>query len=611
MCSRNNQWFASVVMGALLTSVAWLAAPVLADDAAEQIKELTRKISSIQRNISTSPTRAETEWLQAREVLNQLKAATPNNDKIPALEKQLTDLGVKLEKRLGHPLGESAAEKPAPTEEDKDKDKTPPSSSGAAAASGLPNTVTSRLDKMNQALDAVESALEKNQLQSAKRKLSEAQKAMDEIQQRYAKNIPADNAQMKAATERLAAVGEKYTQAESTAAAAAAAEAQKQEKCQAQSKEWMAKFSPFFDYKSDQYLLMGSSFNTAEEDVKQKCRQAYAQANELMATYKNTDFPYGKTQELKYLEQQLTGYLTIYNEGETRAQQELACGPWVGKLRQYADVGAGSDKYLIVGATFGEDEINRRAALLEEAKALWGEYEKAQFPLGKTAQLVQLEKDMQQKLQEMPESLRQSRALVSGDLEKEFDRVLGYLNQDTGWRTDESKTPNIVMQRDVEPLQEALKRFASTVQPDDAKLAALRDKLAQIEKADQENRAVRAKRTYLAPDKYAGDDADALRRKVEDIVKEKVDGAKPLRITLPAAAWKEESVVEWTDTTHTALRHRITRFMTTQVAAKSPDGKVYLHSVHLAADRQSDGSWGALYGHIMWSDWMAEENVKK
>jgi len=80
---------------------------------------------------------------------------------------------------------------------------------------------------------------------------------------------------------------------------------------------------------------------------------------------------------------------------------------------------------------------------------------------------------------------------------------------------------------------------------------------------------------------------------------------------LPNDTWKEESVVEWTDTTRTALRYRNTRSMTAHTAAKAPDGKVYLHAVHLACDRQSDGSWGPLYGHIMWSDWMAEKNVEE
>lgn len=46
-------------------------------------------------------------------------------------------------------------------------------------------------------------------------------------------------------------------------------------------------------------------------------------------------------------------------------------------------------------------------------------------------------------------------------------------------------------------------------------------------------------------------------------------------------------------------------------AAKANDGRVYLHSVHLASNRQSDVQWDPLYGHIMWPDWMAEENVNQ
>ena len=74
---------------------------------------------------------------------------------------------------------------------------------------------------------------------------------------------------------------------------------------------------------------------------------------------------------------------------------------------------------------------------------------------------------------------------------------------------------------------------------------------------------------------------------------------------------REEEILEWTDTTKTTARCRITKSMTAQAAAKDDDGKVFLHSVHLANDRKSDGRWGPLYEHIMWSDWMAEENVNK
>ncbi len=165
------------------------------------------------------------------------------------------------------------------------------------------------------------------------------------------------------------------------------------------------------------------------------------------------------------------------------------------------------------------------------------------------------------------------------------------------------------MKRDMDPLHKALERYAGTVAVDDPKLASLSEKMALIEKTDGENRAVRAKRTFMAPDRYSGSDAEALRQKSNDIVKEKSAGI--LRVTLPAEDWKEKQGWEWTDTTKTASRYRVTKSMTTQVASKGGDGRVYLNRVHLASDRKSDGSWGPLYGHIMWSDWIAAENVNK
>jgi len=167
------------------------------------------------------------------------------------------------------------------------------------------------------------------------------------------------------------------------------------------------------------------------------------------------------------------------------------------------------------------------------------------------------------------------------------------------------------MERDLKPLRAAIDRYATTVEQGDAKLSMLQKMMKKIEERDRKNRAIGAERTFMIPDNYSGGDTDALRQKVEEILKKKYAKALKLRVTLPAENWKEESVVEWTDTTKTVVQHRNTRFMTTQVAAKGADGKVYLHSIHLACNRQSDGNWGPFYGHIMWTDWMAEKNVNK
>lgn len=564
-------------------------------------KQIERNLSRIKRGIATGPSRAEKDMLETRKLLAQLKEAAPDHAKLATLEKTAADLTEKLEKRLGHPVGGSATQ----------EETKPAAPSQPTAPSNLPSSVVSRLKRMETALNAVVTALEKNQMQTAGTKLKQAQKLMDEIQTRYGSKIPAGDTQMKAATERLATIAAKFKQAESAAAADAATAAAAKQQKEAQSKEWLDKFAPFYDTKSGKYLLIGAAFNRASEAEQEKCRQAFAEANQLMAAYQKTDFPHGKTQELTFMEQRLAGTLKIYNEGAARARQEEACRPWVEKLRPYVAVGAGSQKYLVSGITLSEPDIQERAALLKEAQTLWPEYEKAEFPLGKTDQLLDLEAKMKERLQEMPEELRRSRALIGGDIEKEFDRILGYLQRDTGWQSDPTKKPNIAMERDIMPLEKAIERYAGTVDAGNAKLATLKQKLTQIKELDQMNRAVRAERTFMLPDRFAGEGTDELRAKVDEIVKEKSASGKALRITLPAEAWQEESVIEWTDTSRTQLRHRVTRFMTAQAAAKATDGKVYLHGVHLANDRQSDGTWGPLHGHIMWSDWMAEQNVDK
>jgi hypothetical protein len=575
-----------------------LTATAAGNDTAKQIE---RQLSSIKRNIPTSPSQAEEEWLEARDLLTELEKSAPNDSKLPKLQKDIEELGQKLEKRLGHPIGGSA---PEVKKEDVPK-------SQQTETSGLPNSVTSRISTINAALDAVETALAKNQLQTASTKLKNAQKIMDEIHDRYSDKIPDGNEDIKAVTYRLNEVSAKYNQAETAAAKASAEELESQEKKEAQSREWIEKFSPFVDPKSDLYLRIGSDFNNSAKDEQKKYREAYAKANAMMEKYQNTDFPYGKTQELTFLEPRITSNLKYFNESESRLQQEESCREWVDKLRAYADVGAGSKKYLILGITMNQEQISEREALLNEAEAVWVEYQKADFPHGKTPELLDLEKEMQEKLTEMPEALRKSKALLAGDLEGELDRILTYLEKDTGWKNDTSKTPNIVMERDIKPLREELDRYASTVDSSDTTLLKLKDKFTRIDQTDKKNRAIRAERTFMEPDLYKGNDAEVLKERIEEIIKEKLPDVKVLRVTLRAQNWKEESVWEWTDSTHTASRFRITKFMTTQAAAKGNDGKVYLHSVHLASDRQSDGTWGPLYGHIMWSDWMAEENVNK
>ena len=114
----------------------------------------------------------------------------------------------------------------------------------------------------------------------------------------------------------------------------------------------------------------------------------------------------------------------------------------------------------------------------------------------------------------------------------------------------------------------------------------------------------------MLPDKFGGRDGKKLAAKARDVLKAAHAAAKPLRTTIISEDWKEERVVEYTDTTKTQVRYRVTRSVTAQVAGKVEDD-VFLYTIHLAQDRKADGKWGLLHGHVMFTDAMLEANVKK
>jgi hypothetical protein len=185
------------------------------------------------------------------------------------------------------------------------------------------------------------------------------------------------------------------------------------------------------------------------------------------------------------------------------------------------------------------------------------------------------------------------------------------MDRDTNWKTDTSKKPATIMARDLVPLREGIAKFAGTVKAGDPKLVELQAKLKAVETKDAEHRAIRAKRTFQAPDGYTGSDIDALKAKAKTVAAAAHAKGSVLRVTVPSKDWAIEDVVEHTDTTKTALRHRITRSVRSQVAVKDGKGAIWLQEVYLGQDKQSGGGWGPLKGHTTWADRMADGNVGK
>ena len=119
-----------------------------------------------------------------------------------------------------------------------------------------------------------------------------------------------------------------------------------------------------------------------------------------------------------------------------------------------------------------------------------------------------------------------------------------------------------------------------------------------------------AEARLMIPDAFKGQELDMLKTTAAEFLRKEHPDAKVLRTTIISKDWSEERQWEYTDTSKTAIRYRITQSVTAQIAGKRGND-VFLYTIHIAKDQRSDGSWGALYGHVMFTDPMLGENVKK
>ena len=286
---------------------------------------------------------------------------------------------------------------------------------------------------------------------------------------------------------------------------------------------------------------------------------------------------------------------------------------WVKKFIPYiankASEGHDPGKYLVFPGTSQPEQMKKMQKVYEELKNQYAAYQKITFADGKTWQLEQAENDVKLALQNFSESYAGGTRNIENDANRNLDQAIGQLEKDTKWKADSKALPPIVDSKRKDSINSLVAQAGEILAADDPALIRIKEKQAKMLKLDQEHRQVRAQRNFVRPEIYKGKDLKELRTIAEQIVKKKLPGAKILRVSIYKDDWKEERVLESTDSTNTAIRYRVTRMINAQVAAKL-NGKVTLNTLHIAKDQQGS-DWGKLYGHIMYTDPMVEANVKK
>ena len=279
---------------------------------------------------------------------------------------------------------------------------------------------------------------------------------------------------------------------------------------------------------------------------------------------------------------------------------------WIERLDLYRRNGTKDLTRSIDGAPLYA-EVSR---LAEEAEALWAEYQKVDFPKSKTGPLEDSEHFFQVSLKEAKENLSYAVSSRLSAAKQQVDHIDAFFAEDQAWMSDKNARPKPFATEVLDTAERAVEELAGYVQ-DHPDVPRLREQVRSLKKQAADRKAANKAMTLLRGNKYTGSDAGALKAFAETLVTKAHNGVEVLRLTIYKPDWKEETVTEWTDTTHSALRTRTTRTLLFNVAFKTSEG-VFRDFGYLNQDRRADGSWGDTYGHLAkYRDPMLEENVGK
>jgi hypothetical protein len=286
---------------------------------------------------------------------------------------------------------------------------------------------------------------------------------------------------------------------------------------------------------------------------------------------------------------------------------------WVARLKPYVtglgQQGYDPERYFVASYTADQQEMAKRTVIFGKVAADMEAYRAAGLGDNATDELKLIIRDIEHALKTFEESTKSMAELKLKEAGRQIDYIITWLNKEAK-KIGSKEMPLTMNRMTFESARRDLDGAGSLLGEDEARVKALEAKYREALSLDAKIAKARVAQTRMIPDKFGGPELSVLKKKAEEVLGEVKSGVKILRTTVISPDWKEESVIEWTDTTRSALRHRVTRSVSAQVAGKSGD-ETTLYTLHIAKDRRTDGSWSQLRGHIMFEDPILEENVGK
>jgi hypothetical protein len=284
----------------------------------------------------------------------------------------------------------------------------------------------------------------------------------------------------------------------------------------------------------------------------------------------------------------------------TEKSADLIAEEWAAKLEPYkADTQENSKgKY---GAPMSDpNEIAALRPQYEEAKKVYGEF----LATG-------IDKDSHWKLREAEYNIKVAIQNYESSSDRVYKSAEEDINQALSWLQQQKNLPqpNIHSTSRMKDMSEKVDGVRLLLPADSEKLQTINANFTEIQKLQAEIEKIILKKRKMKADVYKGKDAAKVKTLARSIVTKEEKQAKVLRVHVTSPTWQTESATEWTDTTQTAIQHRVTKGLFAQVAlTKGSD--CFLYTLFINKDRIS-GATGGLKGHIMFKDKFLKENLPK
>ena len=271
---------------------------------------------------------------------------------------------------------------------------------------------------------------------------------------------------------------------------------------------------------------------------------------------------------------------------------------WARRLAEYKPDNRLGSKGLFGNPTEDVDQLLTQKLNYEQAKVLYAEFLASGLDKDAHHELRQSEHDIKVGIL----NYEQSRDRIPKEADAKLDEAPAWMNA----RQAEGKA--IALSPDVKKRIDFLMEQSALLFPGSSRVRALISKKAELDKRMEEMDKTILETRLMSPDVYKGGDAEELRSLARTAALKEAPGAAVLKANITKAGWQTESVVEWTDTTKTAVQHRVTDVIYAQVAVKIRS-EVFLYTVYIGKDTIG-GKTRPTTAHVMYKDRLLEKNIR-